>query len=72
MSSAFVPTDTMPAWPYSFAENQPVTPVIETVRDLLTGGPVADTAWLAVLWCAGIRLGGYLWATTAFARRTAH
>ena len=72
VSSAFVPTDTMPAWWHSFAENQPVTPVIETVRGLLTGGPVADTAWLAVLWCAGITLGGYLLAITAFARRTAH
>ncbi|MFC9362358.1 ABC transporter permease [Rhodococcus sp. NPDC057014] len=71
VSSAFVPTDTMPSWLHAFAENQPVTPVIETVRGLLLGTPVDDTALITVLWCVGIACAGYLWAITLFTRRTA-
>lgn len=62
VSSAFVPPQTMPAWLRGFAEHQPVTPVIETLRGLLTGlgsdaAPVTDlgpTAVLALAWCAGL------------------
>ena len=53
-SSAFVPIDTMPAWIHGFAQHQPVTPVIETLRGLLLGLPVGTSGWRAVAWCVGI------------------
>lgn len=53
-SSAFVPIDTMPTWLHGFAEHQPATPVIETLRGLLMGAPIGDSAWLAIAWCTGI------------------
>ncbi|WP_216915369.1 ABC transporter permease [Nocardia noduli] len=70
VSSAFVPPESMPTWLHRFAENQPVTPVIETVRGLLMGTPIGDSALLAVAWCAGIALAGYLAAGALFTRRT--
>lgn len=70
VSSAFVPTDTMPAWLHWFAANQPVTPIIETVRGLLTGTPIGDSAWAAVGWCAAITVVGFAAATTLYRRRT--
>ncbi|MFD3705866.1 ABC transporter permease [Nocardia sp. NPDC058658] len=70
VSSAFVPTSSMPTWLHWFAENQPVTPVIETVRGLLMGTPIGNSGLLAVLWCAGIALVGYLAAGVLFRRRT--
>lgn len=55
VSSAFVPTGTLPGFLRGFAEHQPVTPVIETLRPLLMGGSVtASTAWLAIAWCVGL------------------
>lgn len=71
VSSAFVPTESMPTWLHWFAEHQPVTPVIETVRGLLMGTPIGSSAVLAVGWCAGIALAGYLWAGFMFKRKTA-
>ena len=53
-SSAFVPVDTMPSWVQGFAEHQPVTPVIETIRSLLLGTPAGSSPWQALAWCAGI------------------
>lgn len=53
-SSAFVPIDTMPTWIHGFAEHQPFTPVIESMRGLLLGTPTGSSAWLAVAWCGGI------------------
>ncbi|MEV4948233.1 ABC transporter permease [Streptomyces sp. NPDC053755] len=53
-SSAFVPIDTMPGWLHGFAEHQPVTPVIESLRGLLLDQPVGDTPWIALGWCAGL------------------
>lgn len=53
-SSAFVPTDTMPVWLRIFAENQPVTRVIEAMRGWLVGTPVGDNGWIAFVWCAAI------------------
>lgn len=53
-SSAFVPVATMPSWLHGFARNQPVTPVIETLRGLLLGTPVGAEPWRALAWCAGI------------------
>ncbi|MDQ3123786.1 MAG: ABC transporter permease [bacterium] len=54
ISSAFVPTDTMPAALQVFAENQPVTHVINAMRSWLVGTPMGNSAWLAVIWCVGI------------------
>jgi ABC-2 type transport system permease protein len=51
VSTAFVPADTMPSWMRGFAEHQPVTPVIETLRGLWMGTPIGNQAWLAVMWC---------------------
>ncbi|MFE3544305.1 ABC transporter permease [Nocardia sp. NPDC059177] len=69
VSSAFVPTESMPTWLHAFAENQPVTPVIETMRGLLMGTPIGTSGLLAVLWCAGIALAGYLGAGALFRHR---
>jgi ABC-2 type transport system permease protein len=54
VSSAFVPTDTMPGWLQAFAENQPLTQVINAMRSWLVGTPMGDAAWLSVVWCVGI------------------
>lgn len=67
-SSAFVSLDSMPAGVRWFAEHQPFTPVIETVRGLLLGTPIGDNAILAVAWCVGLNLVGYLWARAAYNR----
>ncbi|MGV9864013.1 ABC transporter permease [Rhodococcus koreensis] len=69
LGSGFVPTDSMPAGLRWFAEYQPFSPVIETVRGLLLGVPVGSSAVLAVGWSAGIALLGYLWAKRLFNRR---
>lgn len=55
-SSAFVPTDGMPGPLRAFADNQPVTQVINAIRALLSGTPLGNHAWMAVIWCAGILL----------------
>ncbi|WP_410874816.1 ABC transporter permease [Nocardia sp. A7] len=70
VSSAFVPTSSMPTWLHWYAENQPVTPVIETLRGLLMGTPIGNSWVLAVLWCAGIGLVGYIAAGALFRRHT--
>jgi len=71
LSSGFVPTDSMPAGLRWFAEYQPFTPIIETLRGLLTGGPIGNNAWIALAWCAVIALGGYLWSRRLFNRESA-
>jgi len=68
LSSGFVPTDSMPAGLRWFAENQPFTPIIETLRGLLTGTPIGTSGVLAAAWCVGIGLVGYLWAKRLFNR----
>jgi ABC-2 type transport system permease protein len=70
LSSAFVPAESMPAGLRWFSEHQPFTPVTESLRALLTGAPVRNSATIALLWCAGIAVVGYLWALAAFKRRT--
>jgi ABC-2 type transport system permease protein len=70
-SSAFVPIDTMPSWLQGFAEHQPVTPVIESMRALLLGTPVGSNAWEAVAWCTGIVVASIAASSILFARRTA-
>lgn len=67
-SSAFVRPDTMPAWFRWFAEYQPFTPVIDTLRGLLLGIPIGNSAVLAVAWCIGMALVGYLWARAIYNR----
>jgi ABC-2 type transport system permease protein len=69
LSSAIVPADTMAAGVRQFAEYQPFTPIIETLRGLLTGEPSASKAITAIAWCAGIALVGYLWSLATFTKR---
>jgi ABC-2 type transport system permease protein len=70
-SSAFVPVATMPTWIHGFANNQPVTPVIETLRGLLLEGPVGSNPWLALAWCGGIMVASVALSGVLFRRRTA-
>jgi ABC-2 type transport system permease protein len=67
-SSAFVRTDSIPAGVRWFAEYQPVTPVIDTVRGLLLGTSIGNSAALAVAWCVGLALVGYLLARAIYNR----
>ncbi|RBY89694.1 ABC transporter permease [Blastococcus sp. TF02A-30] len=69
--SGFVPVESMPAGLRWFAENQPFTPIIETVRGLLTGTAIGSSGLVAIAWCAGIALVGYLWARRNYERRPA-
>ncbi|GAA2377067.1 ABC transporter permease [Nonomuraea africana] len=71
LGSAFVPPESMPAGIRWFAEYQPFTPVIETLRGLLTATPVGGIWIVAVAWCLGIALVGYLWSRRLFNRGTA-
>jgi ABC-2 type transport system permease protein len=68
LGSGFVPTDTMPVGLRWFAEYQPFTPIIETLRGLLLGTPIGNSGILAVAWCAGIALVSYLWAKKLYNR----
>ena len=68
LSSGFVPTNSMPDGLSWFAENQPFTPVIETVRGLLLGTPIGNSGLLAVAWCVAISVAGYLWARRLYER----
>lgn len=70
LSSAFVPTDTMPSVLRAISNNQPMTPVIETVRGLLTGTPIGDKGWLALAWALGILVVSFSFATWMYRRRT--
>lgn len=70
VSSAFVPTETMPSVLHAFARNQPVTPVIETLRGLLMGTPIGHSAVLAVAWFGGILVVSWALAAYLFRRRT--
>jgi ABC-2 type transport system permease protein len=72
VSSAFVPPGTMPAFLRGFAEHQPVTPVIEALRALLTGAPVGSTAWISILWWVPIFLVCFIGAALIFRRTTRH
>ena len=68
LGSGFVPTDSMPDGLRWFAEYQPFTPIIETLRGLLMDKPIGNNAWIALAWCALIALGGYLWSKRLFNR----
>ena len=69
VSSAVVPADKMGQGVRQFAEYQPFTPIIESLRGLLAGTPSGGYAAAALAWCAGIALVGYLWALATFRRR---
>jgi ABC-2 type transport system permease protein len=69
-SSAFVPVDTMPTWIHGFANNQPVTPVIEAIRGLLLGTGVGSNAYLALAWSGGILVVSVALSNVLFRRRT--
>jgi len=62
LSSAFVPPGEMSAGARWFAAHEPFTPVIDTLRGLLTGAPIGSSALTAVIWCAALALAGYVWA----------
>ncbi|MEV8246609.1 MULTISPECIES: ABC transporter permease [Streptomyces] len=68
MSSAFIPAETMPGWLQPIAEYQPFTPAIETLRGLLLGSEIGHNGWLAVTWCLGLTVLGYLWSKALFNR----
>jgi ABC-2 type transport system permease protein len=68
ISSAFVPTATMPAVVRVFAENQPVTSIVDTVRSLLNSQPIGNQIWIALAWCVGITVVAYFFAMRAYKR----
>ena len=68
ISSAFVPTATMPEVVRVFAENQPVTSIVDTIRFLLNSEPVGNGIWIALAWCVGITVVAYFFAMRAYKR----
>ncbi|MGJ3191852.1 ABC transporter permease [Paenarthrobacter nitroguajacolicus] len=71
ISSAFVPTETMPGPVRWFAENQPVTSIVNTIQDLFAQRPVGGDIWVALAWCLGILVISYAFATAAYKRQIA-
>jgi ABC-2 type transport system permease protein len=69
ISSAFVPTATMPGPVRAFAENQPVTSIVNAIRDLFTQQPVGTDIWTALAWCVGILVVAYVFANISYRRR---
>ncbi len=72
LGSGFVPTQTMPDGVRWFADNQPFTPIIETLRGLLLGTPIGNRGLIAVAWCVAISVLGFLWARRLYERDPAH
>jgi ABC-2 type transport system permease protein len=70
LGSGFVPTDSMPTALRWFAQYQPFTPLIDTIRGLLLGTPIGNSLVIALGWCAVIGFGGYLWAKKLFNRES--
>jgi len=71
VSSAFVPTRTMPAPVRAFADNQPVTSIVDTIRDLFTKQPVSSDIWIALAWCLGILVVACALAAATYHRKIA-
>jgi ABC-2 type transport system permease protein len=69
ISSAFVPTRHMPGPVRAFANNQPVTSIVNTIRDLLTRHPAGTGIWTALAWCVGILVVAYVFASISYRRR---
>ena len=71
ISSAFVPTHTMPGPVRAFANNQPVTSIVNTIHDLFTQHPVSSSIWTALAWCLGILIVAYALAMATYHRKIA-
>jgi ABC-2 type transport system permease protein len=69
ISSAFVPTATMPGPVRAFADNQPVTSIVNTIRDLLAQQPAGASVWTALAWCLGILVVAYALAMVTYHRK---
>ncbi|GAB3007317.1 ABC transporter permease [Saccharothrix stipae] len=69
LSSAFVPTRTMPGPVRAFAEHQPVTSIVNTIRALFTRQPIGTDIWIALAWCVGLLVAAYVLATITYRRR---
>lgn len=69
ISSAFVPTDSMPGPVAWFAEHQPVTSIVNAVRALLDAQPAGGDLWVALAWCVGLLVVAYAWANATYRRR---
>lgn len=69
ISSAFVPTESMPTVVRAFAEKQPVTSIVNAIRALLTCQPVGNEIWVALAWCLGIMLVAYILAMRVYTKR---
>ncbi|MEU1389808.1 MULTISPECIES: ABC transporter permease [unclassified Nonomuraea] len=69
LSSAFVPTDTMPTVVRVFAENQPVTSIVNAIRALFAEQPVGNDIWIALAWCVGILVVAYTFAMNTYRRK---
>jgi ABC-2 type transport system permease protein len=70
LSSAFVPTHTMPSFLHAISDNQPITPIIETIRSLLTGTPLGNQGWIGLAWAVGLLVVSFTLATWLYRRRT--
>jgi ABC-2 type transport system permease protein len=68
LGSGFVPTDSMPAWLRWFAEYQPFTPILETIRGLLLGTRIGNSWLFTIGWCVVIAVIGYAWSKSLFAK----
>jgi ABC-2 type transport system permease protein len=71
LSSAFVPTDSMPGPVRAFAEHQPVTSIVDTIRKLFAEQPVGNDVWIAIAWCLGILVVAYALAVATYRRKLA-
>ncbi|WP_156390143.1 ABC transporter permease, partial [Paenibacillus sp. Root444D2] len=69
ISSAFVPTKSMPSIVRAFAENQPVTSIVNAIRALLADQPVGNDIWIALAWCVGILFVAYFFAMRVYKKR---
>ncbi|WP_440710901.1 ABC transporter permease [Herbiconiux sp. YIM B11900] len=70
LGSGFVPTESMPGWLQGFAQYQPFTPFIETIRALLLGTPLGSSALWGIGWCVLLTVAGYAWARALYERRS--
>jgi ABC-2 type transport system permease protein len=71
ISSAFVLTNSMPGPVRAFADHQPVTAIVNTIRDLITRQPVSADIWIALAWCVGILIVAYALAMATYHRKIA-
>ncbi|MCE7006286.1 ABC transporter permease [Kibdelosporangium philippinense] len=70
LSSAFVPTGTMPSFLRAVSENQPITPIIETIRGLLIGTPIGNNGWIALAWASGLLIFSFTLSIVLYRLRT--